>query len=179
GYTPPSVLQVPGAKDCCVELFTLTKSFSMAGWRVGFLVGNARVVQALTKLKSYLDYGTFQPIQIAATVTLNEAYDYPKQVNEIYSSRRDALCDSLARVGWEIERPKGTMFVWAPVPEPYQEMGSLEFSKMLITEANLAVSPGVGFGLGGEGHVRFALIENEQRIAQAARNVKRALPKLG
>jgi alanine-synthesizing transaminase len=179
GYQPPSVLQVPGAKDCSVELFTLTKSFSMAGWRVGFLVGNARVVQALTKLKSYLDYGTFQPIQIAATVTLNEASEYPRQVNAIYEARRDALCDAMSRVGWEIERPHGTMFVWAPVPEPYQELGSLEFSKMLIKEANLAVSPGVGFGLGGEGYVRFALIENEQRIAQAARNVKRALPKLG
>jgi alanine-synthesizing transaminase len=179
GYTPPSVLQVPGAKECCVELYTLTKSFSMAGWRVGFMVGNAKVVAALTKIKSYLDYGTFQPIQIAATVTMNEASDYPKEVNEIYQGRRDALCDSFARIGWEIEKPKGTMFVWTPVPEPYKEMGSLEFSKLLIREANVAVSPGVGFGLGGEGNVRFALIENEQRIAQAARNVKRALTKLG
>jgi alanine-synthesizing transaminase len=176
---PPSVLQVPGAKECSVELYTLTKSFSMAGWRVGFLVGNAKVVAALTKIKSYLDYGTFQPIQIAATVTMNEASDYPKEVNEIYQGRRDALCDSFERIGWPIERPKGTMFVWTPVPEPYREMGSLEFSKLLIKEANVAVSPGVGFGLGGEGNVRFALIENEQRIAQAARNVKRALTKLG
>jgi alanine-synthesizing transaminase len=179
GYTPPSVLQVPGAKACSVELYTLAKSFSMAGWRVGFLVGNAKVVAALTKIKSYLDYGTFQPIQIAATVTMNEASDYPKEVNEIYQGRRDALCDSFERIGWPIERPKGTMFVWTPVPEPYRELGSLEFSKLLIKEANVAVSPGVGFGLGGEGNVRFALIENEQRIAQAARNVKRALTKLG
>jgi alanine-synthesizing transaminase len=179
GYMPPSVLQVPGAKECSVELYTLTKSFSMAGWRVGFLVGNAKVVAALTKIKSYLDYGTFQPIQIAATVTMNEAADYPKEVNEVYQGRRDALCDSFTRIGWPIERPKGTMFVWTPVPEPYREMGSLEFSKLLIKEANVAVSPGVGFGLGGEGNVRFALIENEQRIAQAARNVKRALTKLG
>ncbi len=179
GYQPPSVLQVPGAKECSVELYTLTKSFSMAGWRVGFLVGNARVVQALAKIKSYLDYGTFQPIQIAATVTLNEAADYPKAVNGIYQSRRDALCDAFGRAGWPIERPKGTMFVWAPIPEPYRELGSLEFAKLLVTEANVAVSPGVGFGLGGEGYVRFALIENEMRIGQAARQVKRSLTKLG
>ncbi|HLZ39078.1 MAG TPA: aminotransferase class I/II-fold pyridoxal phosphate-dependent enzyme [Mycobacteriales bacterium] len=178
GYSPPSILQVPGAKDHAVELYSLTKSFSMAGWRVGFLLGNARVVAALAKLKSYLDYGIFQPIQIAATVTLNEAYDYPKQVNAIYQSRRDVLVDSFARAGWEIPAPQGTMFVWAPIPEPYRELGSLEFAKLLVAEANLAVSPGVGFGPGGEGHVRFALIENEQRIAQAARSVKRALSRL-
>ncbi|MGH9282771.1 MAG: aminotransferase class I/II-fold pyridoxal phosphate-dependent enzyme, partial [Acidimicrobiales bacterium] len=178
GYQPPSVLQVPGAEDVAVELYTLTKSFSMAGWRVGFLVGNGAVVQALTKLKSYLDYGTFQPIQIAATVAMNEAADYPKLVNEIYQSRRDALVDGLVRVGWPVERPRGTMFVWAPIPEPYTQMGSLEFSKLLVREAKLAVSPGVGFGPGGEGYVRFALIENEQRIAQAVRNVRRALPAL-
>jgi alanine-synthesizing transaminase len=179
GYEPPSVLQVPRAKECSVELYTLTKSFSMAGWRVGFLVGNAKVVAALKKLKSYLDYGTFQPIQIAATVTLNEAPDYPKHVSAVYQSRRDALCASLGRIGWEIEPPKATMFVWADIPEPYQEMGSLEFAKMLVNDAKVAVSPGVGFGHGGEGHVRFALIENEQRIAQAARTLRRALPKLG
>ncbi|MGH9178625.1 MAG: aminotransferase class I/II-fold pyridoxal phosphate-dependent enzyme [Acidimicrobiales bacterium] len=178
GYQPPSVLQVPGAKDVAVELYTLTKSFSMAGWRVGFLVGNAAVVQALTKLKSYLDYGTFQPIQIAATVAMNEAADYPKLVNEIYQSRRDALVDGLVRVGWPLERPRGTMFVWAPIPGPYRAMGSLEFAKLLVREAKLAASPGVGFGPGGEGYVRFALIENEQRIAQAVRNVRRALPEL-
>ncbi len=178
GYQPPSVLQVPGAKEVSVELYTLTKSFSMAGWRVGFLVGNARIVSALTKLKSYLDYGTFQPIQIAATVTMNEAQDYPKFVNEIYQSRRDALCEGLGRIGWEIERPLGTMFVWAEIPEPYREMGSLEFSSFLIREARVATSPGVGFGPGGDGHVRFALIENEQRTSQAVRNLRRALTKL-
>ena len=179
GYKPPSVLQVPGAKDVAVELYTLTKSFSMAGWRVAFLVGNAEIVQALTKLKSYLDYGTFQPIQIAAIVAMNESPDYPKHVNAIYSSRRDVLCDGLNRIGWELEKPRGTMFVWAPIPEPYREMGSLEFSKHLVTDAEVATSPGVGFGRGGEGFVRFALIENEQRINQAVRNMKRALTKLG
>jgi alanine-synthesizing transaminase len=178
GFQPPSVLQVPGAKDCCVELYTLTKSFSMAGWRVGFLVGNAAVVGALTKIKSYLDYGTFQPIQIAATVTMNEAADYPLEVNAIYQSRRDALIDGLSRIGWEVPPPRGTMFVWARLPEAYQEMGSLEFSRMLVSEAQVAVSPGMGFGPGGEGYVRFALIENEQRIAQACRNLRRGLPKL-
>jgi alanine-synthesizing transaminase len=179
GYRPPSVLEVPGAKDVAVELYTLTKSFSMAGWRVAFLVGNAEIVQALTKLKSYLDYGTFQPIQIAAIVTMNEEPGYPKVVNEIYQSRRDVLCDGLNRIGWELERPKGTMFVWAPIPEPYREMGSLEFSKYLVTEAEVATSPGVGFGKGGEGFVRFALIENEQRVAQGIRNLRRVLTKLG
>ena len=178
GYQPPSILQCEGAKEVCVELYTMTKSFSMAGWRVGFLLGNAQIVSALTKLKSYLDYGTFQPIQIAAIVAMNEAPEYPKEVNEIYQSRRDTLCDGLARIGWEIEKPKGTMFVWAPIPEPYMEMGSLEFSKFLIGEGKVAVSPGMGFGPGGEGFVRFALIENEQRIGQAVRNLKRALTKL-
>jgi alanine-synthesizing transaminase len=178
GYQPPSILQVPGAKEVAVELYTLTKSFSMAGWRVAFMVGNAEIVAALRKLKSYLDYGTFQPIQIAAIVAMNEASDYPKVVNEIYQGRRDALCDGLARIGWEIPKPKGTMFVWAPIPEPYRELGSLEFSSFLIKEAALATSPGVGFGPGGEGHVRFALIENEQRIHQGVRNLRRALPKL-
>ena len=178
GYAPPSILQVPGAKDVSVELYTLTKSFSMAGWRVAFMVGNAEIVAALTKLKSYLDYGTFQPIQIAATVTMNEAAEYPKVVNEIYESRRNALCDGLGRIGWHIPKPKGTMFVWAEIPEPYREMGSLELSSYLVREAKVATSPGVGFGPGGDGHVRFALIENEQRINQAVRNLRRALPKL-
>ena len=178
GYQPPSVLQVPGAKEVAVELYTLTKSFSMAGWRVAFLVGNREIVQALTKLKSYLDYGTFQPIQIASIVALNEAPEYPQEVNEIYRSRRNALCDGLNRIGWQLEPPQGTMFVWAPIPEPYQEMGSLEFAKFLVTEAEVATSPGVGFGKGGEGFVRFALIENEQRIHQAVRNMRRALTKL-
>lgn len=178
GYKPPSILEVPGAKECSVELYTLTKSFSMAGWRVGFLVGNAEIVQALTKLKSYLDYGTFQPIQIAAIVAMNEASDYPKVVNDIYQARRDALCDGLNRIGWQVARPKGTMFVWAPIPEPYREMGSLEFSSFLVSQAEVATSPGVGFGPGGDGHVRFALIENEQRIGQAIRNLRRGLTKL-
>jgi alanine-synthesizing transaminase len=178
GYVPPSILQVPGGKDVAVELYTMTKSFSMAGWRVGFLVGNAAIVQALTKLKSYLDYGTFQPIQIAAIVAMNEAPDYPKVINETYQGRRDALCDGLHRIGWEVEPPRGTMFVWAPIPEPYRELGSLEFSKFLVQEGDVATSPGVGFGPGGDGHVRFALIENEKRISQGVRSLRRALTRL-
>jgi alanine-synthesizing transaminase len=178
GYIPPSVLQVPGAKEVAVELYTLTKSFSMAGWRMAFMVGNPAIVSALTKLKSYLDYGSFQPIQIASIVALNEAPEYPKEVNEIYRSRRNALCEGLARIGWKVDKPSGTMFVWAPLPEPYAEMGSLEFAKFLVTDAEVATSPGVGFGKGGEGFVRFALIENEQRIHQAVRNLRRVLTKL-
>jgi alanine-synthesizing transaminase len=179
GYVPPSILQAEGARECAVELYSLTKSFSMAGWRMAFLVGNPEIVGALAKLKSYLDYGTFQPIQIAATVTLNDAPDYPKEVNEIYQGRRNALCDGLDRLGWPIPRPKGTMFAWAPIPEPYRHLGSIDFAKLLVTEADVAVSPGVGFGPGGDGFVRFALIENEQRIGQAIRNLRRALPALG
>jgi alanine-synthesizing transaminase len=137
------------------------------------------VVGALTKLKSYLDYGTFQPIQIAATVTLNEACDYPVEVNAIYESRRNALCDGLSRIGWDIERPKATMFAWAPIPPAYREMGSIDFAKLLVQECDVATSPGVGFGPGGDGYVRFALIENEQRIVQAVRQLRRGLPKLG
>ena len=178
GYMPPSILEVEGAKDVAVEIYSMTKSFSMAGWRVAYLVGNSEVVQAVAKLKSYLDYGTFQPLQIAATVALNEAADHPKVVNDIYQSRRDALCDGLARIGWEMEPPQGTMFAWAPIPEPYVEMGSIEFASFLVKEARVATSPGVGFGPGGEGHVRFALIENEQRIAQAMRNLRRVLTRL-
>ncbi len=179
GHEPPSILQVPGAKDVAVEIYSLTKSFSMAGWRQGFLVGNAEVVGALAKLKSYLDYGGFQPIQIAATVVMNEEPDYPKYANEIYRGRRDALIDGLARIGWSIDKPMGTMFVWAPVPEPYREMTSLEFCTMLVSEAHVAVSPGGGFGPGGEGFVRFALVENEQRIGQAVRGIRKVLTKLG
>ena len=178
GYRPPSILQVPGADEVAVEIYSMTKSYSMAGWRVAFMVGNAGVVAALTKLKSYLDYGTFQPIQIAATVTLNEASEHPSEVCGIYQSRRDALCDGLNRIGWAIQPPKGTMFAWAPIPEPYRSMGSVEFASLLIREANVAVSPGLGFGPGGEGHVRFALIENEQRIGQAVRNLRGALDRL-
>jgi alanine-synthesizing transaminase len=179
GYVPPSILQAEGAKEVAVELYSMTKSYSMAGWRVAFLVGNPEVVAALAKLKSYLDYGTFQPIQIAATVTLNEAPDYPKEALAIYQGRRDALCGGLSRIGWNIEPPMGTMFAWAPIPEQYSDMGSVEFASLLVREANVAVSPGVGFGPGGEGHVRFALIENEQRIGQAVRNLRRVLTRLG
>ncbi|MGZ4390493.1 MAG: aminotransferase class I/II-fold pyridoxal phosphate-dependent enzyme, partial [Gaiellaceae bacterium] len=178
GYRPPSILAVPGATDVCVELYTLTKSFSMAGWRVGFLLGKSEVVAALARLKSYLDYGTFQPIQIAAIVAMNEAPDYPREVCEVYRSRRDALCDGLARIGWPVERPRGTMFVWAELPEPYRALGSHEFALRLAREAKVAVSPGAGFGPGGDGHVRFALVENEQRILQAVRSIRRALPEL-
>ncbi len=176
---PPSILQVPGAKDVAVELYTMTKSFSMAGWRVGFLVGNAQIVQALTKLKSYLDYGTFQPIQIAAIVAMREAPEYPAALRQVYELRRDALCSGLAGIGWDVAPPKGTMFVWAPIPVPYRGMGSIEFAKLLLREAEIAVSPGAGFGPGGDGHVRFSLIENEQRTQQAVRNLRRALAKLG
>jgi len=178
GYQPPSILEAEGAKEVAVELYSMTKSFSMAGWRVAFMAGNPEVVAALTKLKSYLDYGAFQPIQIAATVVLNEAKDHPRIVNEIYQRRRDALCDGLARIGWPIEKPRGTMFVWAPIPEPYRDMGSVEFCSHLVRDAKVATSPGVGFGPGGEGHVRFALIENEQRINQAVRSIRSTLTRL-
>jgi alanine-synthesizing transaminase len=178
GYVPPSILQADGAGEVAVELYTLTKSFSMAGWRVGFIVGNAEVVRALARLKSYLDYGTFQPIQIAAIVAMNEAPDFPREVCEVYRGRRDALCGGLGRIGWEVARPKGTMFVWAPIPEPYRDLGSLDFAVKLAREARVAVSPGVGFGAGGDGHVRFALVENEQRIGQAVVGMRRALPEL-
>jgi alanine-synthesizing transaminase len=178
GYSPPSILQVEGAKECAVELYSMTKSFSMAGWRMAFLLGNSEIIAALAKLKSYLDYGAFQPIQIAATVVLNEDSEHPKLVNEIYQSRRDALCRGLQRIGWPLEAPQGTMFVWAPIPEPYRELDSIEFCKLLVTEARVAASPGVGFGPGGEGFVRFALIENEHRIGQGVRGIKRALPRL-
>jgi alanine-synthesizing transaminase len=179
GFRPPSILQAEGAKQCAVELYSMTKAYSMAGWRMAYLVGNPEVVQALAKLKSYLDYGAFQPIQIAATVTLNEDPDHPERAQAVYQSRRDALCDGLARIGWEVEPPRGTMFVWAPIPEPYRELGSVEFASMLVREAKVATSPGVGFGPGGDSHVRFALIENEQRIGQGVRNLRRALTKLG
>jgi alanine-synthesizing transaminase len=179
GFRPPSILQADGAKECAVELYSMTKAFSMAGWRMAYLVGKPEVVQALAKLKSYLDYGAFQPIQIAATVTLNEDPDHPEQALAIYQSRRDALCDGLARIGWEVEPPRGTMFVWAPIPEPYRDLGSVEFASMLVREAKVATSPGIGFGPGGDGHVRFALIENSQRIGQGVRNLRRALTKLG
>jgi alanine-synthesizing transaminase len=175
GYRPPSILEAEGAEEVAVELYTLTKSFSMAGWRVGFMLGNREIVQALARLKSYLDYGTFQPIQIAATVVMNEAPEYPEEVCAIYQSRRDALCDSLSRIGWEVEKPRGTMFVWAPIPEQFRALGSLEFAIKLAREAHIAVTPGVGYGPGGDGFVRFALIENEERIRQGVRGIKKAL----
>ena len=178
GYQPPSLLQVPGAKDVAVEIYSLTKSFSMAGWRVGFMLGNPEVVGALARLKSYLDYGTFQPIQIAATVTLNEASDYPKEVCAIYESRMNTLIDGLDRIGWHIPKSRGSMFVWAPIPEPYRDMDSVEFCSHLVRDCNVALSPGSGFGPGGEGFTRFALIENEQRINQAIRNLKTGLTRL-
>jgi alanine-synthesizing transaminase len=179
GWTPPSIMQCSGATEVAVELYSMTKSYSMAGWRVAFLVGRQDVVGALAKLKSYLDYGTFQPIQIAATVTLNEATEYPAELSAVYESRRNALVDGLSRIGWDILRPRGTMFAWARIPEPYREMGSIEFAEMLVRDCDVAVSPGVGFGPGGDGHVRFALIENEQRIGQAVRGLRRGLTRLG
>jgi alanine-synthesizing transaminase len=178
GWQPPSILACEGASECSVELYSMTKSYSMAGWRVAFLMGNAEVVGALAKLKSYLDYGTFQPVQIAATVTLNEADAYPQEISDVYESRRNALCDGLTRSGWEVPRPRGTMFVWAHIPDAYLHLGSIDFAKLLVTDCDVAVSPGVGFGPGGEGFVRFALIENEHRIAQAVRQIRRGLPKL-
>ena len=178
GYKPPSILQADGAMDCAVELYSMTKSFSMAGWRCAFMAGNTEVVQALMKLKSYLDYGTFQPIQIAATVTLNEASDYPKEVCAIYESRMNTLIDGLDRIGWHIPKSRGSMFVWAPIPEPYRDMDSVEFCSHLVRDCNVALSPGSGFGPGGEGFARFALIENEQRINQAIRNLKTGLTRL-
>ncbi len=175
GHVPPSVLAAEGALDCAVELYSLTKSFSMAGWRMGFTIGRPDVVGALAKLKSYLDYGTFQPIQIASIVALREAPDYPAEVCEIYAGRRDALIAGLARAGWEVEPPKGTMFVWAPIPEAMAGLGSLDCALALARGADVAVSPGIGFGPGGDGHVRFALVENEQRIGQATRSIRKLL----
>jgi alanine-synthesizing transaminase len=175
GYTPPSFLQVPGAKEIGVEFFTLSKSYSMPGWRVGFCVGNPQLIAALRRIKSYLDYGMFQPIQIAAIIALNGPYDCVQEIVEIYRERRDALVDGLNRVGWAIDKPKGTMFVWAKIPEPYRKMGSIEFAKMLMVKAKVAVSPGIGFGQYGDDHVRFALIENPHRINQAVRGIKQVL----
>lgn len=178
GYQPPSILQVPGAREVAVELYTLTKGHSMAGWRVGFTVGNPRVVDGLARLKSYLDYGTFQPIQIASIVALNEGDQYVTEVNAVYQRRRNTLTDGLNRNGWKVEKPAGTMFVWAKIPEPYQEMSSMDFTIYLLEKAKVAVSPGVGFGAAGEGHVRFALVENDHRTAQAVRGIRAALDRL-
>lgn len=175
GYRAPSILEVEGAADVAVEIFSMSKSFNMAGWRVGFCVGNAKMIAALARIKSYLDYGVFQPIQIASIVALRECAGETKKIRDTYQMRRDVLADGLCRAGWPVERPKGTMFLWAPVPERFRGLGSLEFSKQLLDNALVAVSPGVGFGPMGEGHVRFALVENEQRIRQATRNIKRWL----
>lgn len=175
GYKPPSFLQVKGAKDVGVEFFSLSKSYSMPGWRVGFCVGNPEVVGALRRIKSYLDYGIFQPIQIAGIVALNGPQDCVKEICNTYKLRRDALIAGLNRVGWEIESPKATMFVWAKIPDQFLHMGSVEFSKMLINEAQVAVSPGLGFGEYGDEYVRFALIENNMRINQAIRGIRKIM----
>lgn len=172
GYQPPSFLQIPGAKDIGVELFSLSKSYSMPGWRVGFCVGNPLLVAALKRIKSYLDYGMFQPIQIASIIALNGPYDCVKEIVETYRDRRDALVDGLNRIGWKIEKPKATMFVWARIPEQFRDMGSIEFSKMLIEKAKVAVSPGIGFGQYGDDYVRFALVENPHRIKQGIKGIK-------
>ncbi|MEJ2454375.1 MAG: alanine transaminase [Candidatus Thiodiazotropha sp.] len=172
GYVAPSILQVPGADEIAVEFFSLSKSYNMPGWRVGFMGGNKTLVAALARIKSYLDYGTFTPIQVAAIAALEGPQDVVKEIRDMYQSRRDVLCDGLNNIGWQVQRPKATMFVWAPIPEFYRELGSLEFSKKLLKEAKVAVSPGVGFGEHGDDHVRFGLIENEHRTRQAIRGIR-------
>jgi alanine-synthesizing transaminase len=174
-YQAPSFLQVPGAKDVGVEIFSMSKSFSMAGWRIAFVVGNPQMVQALTRLKSYLDYGVFQPIQIAAIIALNDCEEETKVFRDTYRARRDTLIEGLARAGWNVPSPKATMFVWAEIPEEHREAGSLEFAKFLLSEGKVAVSPGIGFGRAGDRFVRFALVENEHRIRQATRGIRKAL----
>ncbi len=173
GYHAPSILEVPGAKEVAVEFFSMSKSFNMPGWRVGFAVGNPTLVGALRKMKSYLDYGIFQPLQIASIVALNELDHEAEGICAMYEQRRDVLIDGLQRIGWKVERPVGTMFVWAPIPEQYRAMGSLEFAKHVLKEAKVAVAPGIGFGEGGDHHVRFALIENAHRTRQALRGLRR------
>ena len=172
GYVAPSILQVPGATDVAVEFFTLSKSYNMPGWRVGFMCGNRELVSALSRIKSYLDYGTFTPIQVAAITALEGPQDCVRDICETYRQRRDVLCKGLNAADWAVAKPKGTMFVWAPIPEPYRHLGSLEFSKKLLLEAKVAVSPGVGFGEYGDDHVRFSLIENEHRTRQAIRGIR-------
>ena len=171
GYKPPSILQVDGAKEIAVEIFSMSKSYNMAGWRVGYCLGNRKMIAALARIKSYLDYGVFQPIQIAAIIALRECEADTHKICAMYQKRRDALVTGLKRAGWPVEKPRGSMFLWAPVPERYREIGSLEFAKLLLEKALVAVSPGIGFGPLGEGHVRFALVENEQRIRQATRAI--------
>ena len=171
GYQPPSILQVDGAKEVAVEIFSLSKSYNMAGWRVGFCVGNPKMISALARIKSYLDYGVFQPIQIASIIALRECEEDTKKICATYQKRRDVLVHGLKRVGWPVEKPRGSMFLWAPLPERFREGGSLEFAKLLLEKAQVAVSPGIGFGPLGEGYVRFALVENDQRIRQATRSI--------
>jgi alanine-synthesizing transaminase len=175
GYKAPSFLQTPGAKEVGVEFFTLSKSYSMPGWRIGFAVGNSQIIAALARIKSYLDYGVFQPIQVASIIALNGPQDCVKEIVATYRSRRDCLVDGLNRVGWKIAKPRGTMFVWAKIPEQFLSLGSLEFSKFLLKEAKVAVSPGIGFGQYGDSYVRFALVENEDRTRQAIRSIRRIL----
>jgi len=172
GYVAPSILQVPGAKDVAVESFSLSKSYNMPGWRLGFMCGNPTLIAALTRIKSYLDYGTFTPVQVAGITALEECQDYVPEIRDMYCARRDVLCDGLNALGWAVEKPKATMFVWAPIPEQYKAMGSLDFSKKLLAEAKVAVSPGIGFGNYGDEHVRFALIENPHRTRQALRGIR-------
>jgi alanine-synthesizing transaminase len=172
GYKAPSILQVEGAKDIAVEFFTLSKSYNMPGWRIGFCVGNPTLVGALARIKSYLDYGMFTPVQVAAIAALEGDQSCVEEIRQMYLARRNVLCDGLISAGWHVDRPKATMFVWAKIPEQYQHMGSLEFSKHLLKEAKVAVSPGIGFGQYGDDHVRFALIENEHRTRQAIRGIK-------
>ena len=175
GYKPPSILQVEGAKEVAVEIFSMSKSYNMAGWRVGFCLGNARMIGALARIKSYLDYGVFQPIQIASIIALRECQEDTRKICALYQKRRDVLVSGLERAGWPVEKPRGSMFVWAPVPERYRQDGSLEFAKLLMEKALVAVSPGIGFGPLGEGYVRFALVENEHRIRQATRSIAKFL----
>jgi alanine-synthesizing transaminase len=172
GYRPPSILQVPGAKEVAVEVFSMSKSYNMAGWRVGFCLGNKKMIAALARIKSYLDYGVFQPLQIASIIALRECEDDTKKIREVYQKRRDLLVGGLNKAGWQVEKPQGTMFVWAPIPDQFRSLGSLEFSKLLLEKALVAVSPGIGFGPLGEGFVRFALIENDHRTRQATRSIK-------
>ncbi len=179
GYTAPSILQVAGATDVAVEFFSLSKSYNMPGWRVGFMCGNKDLVAALTRIKSYLDYGLFTPIQVAAITALEGPQDCVTEICSMYKNRRDTLCDGLNSAGWQVEKPNATMFVWAPIPEPYWEMGSLEFSKKVLLDAKVAISPGIGFGQYGDGHVRFSLIENEHRSRQAVRGIRAMLKKDG
>ncbi|MDX8393372.1 MAG: alanine transaminase [Mariprofundales bacterium] len=175
GYQCPSIMQVPDAKDVAVEFYSLSKTYNMPGWRMGFMVGNKKVVAALGKVKSYLDYGAFQPVQIAATAALNGPQDCVNEIRQMYQKRRDVLVNGLSQAGWMVESPRATMFVWAEIPDEFKSMGSLDFAKKLLTEAGVAVSPGIGFGSNGDHYVRIALIENEQRTRQALRNIKRFL----